>query len=92
MKQQRAVALEAEHTGKEETFSTLKPWLASSAKNPQSEAARALGMSNTAVKVAIHRLRTRFRELIRAEVAITVNDPAEVAEKLRHLIDVASRE
>jgi hypothetical protein len=42
------------------------------------------------VKVAIHRKRVRFRDLIRAEVAATVNDPAEVAEELRHLIAVAS--
>ncbi len=48
-------------------------------------------MSETAVKVAIHRLRVRFRELIRAEVAATVNDPEEVSGELRHLIAVASR-
>ena len=47
-------------------------------------------MSETAVKVAIHRLRTRFRELIRAEVASTVNDPADAAAELRHLIAIAS--
>lgn len=85
-------ALEAEHAGKAETFATLKPWLAGGAEIPQSEAARALGMTETAVKVAIHRLRARFRELIRAEVAATVGDPAEVAEELRHLIAVAGRE
>jgi hypothetical protein len=53
-----------------------------------------LGLSirpETAVKVAIHRLRVRFRELIRAEVAATVNDPEEVSGELRHLIAVASR-
>jgi RNA polymerase sigma-70 factor (ECF subfamily) len=43
------------------------------------------------VKVAIHRLRARFRELIRAEVAATVGDPNEVTEELRHLIAVACR-
>ncbi len=47
-------------------------------------------MSVTAVKVAIHRLRARFRELIRAEVAATVNDPAEVDGELRHLIATLS--
>lgn len=84
-------ALEAEHAGKAETFATLKPWLAGGAETSQAEAARALGMSETAVKVAIHRLRARFRELIRAEVAATVGDPAEVTEELRHLIAVAGR-
>lgn len=80
-------ALEAE---KPAHFSTLKPWLDGGANCSQADAARALGMNETAVKVAIHRLRTRFRELIRAEVAATVNDPAEVADELRHLIAIAS--
>ena len=88
----RALAmLEAEQIGREFVFSTLKPWLDGGADGSQAEAARTLGMSETAVKVAIHRLRARFRELIRAEVAATVNDPEEVTGELRHLIAVASR-
>ncbi|MES2924389.1 MAG: sigma-70 family RNA polymerase sigma factor [Verrucomicrobiota bacterium] len=82
--------LELEHAGKAEAFATLKPWLDGGANRSQAEAAQALGMSETAVKVAIHRLRVRFRELIRAEVAATVNDPADVADELRHLIAIAS--
>ena len=85
-------ALEAEHAEKTEVFAALKPWLDGGAEVSQADAARELGMAETAVKVAIHRLRLRFRELIRAEVAATVNDPAEVADELRHLIAVASRE
>ena len=84
-------ALEAEHAEKAALFTALKPWLDGGADCSQAEAARVLGMSETAVKVAIHRLRGRFRELIRAEVAATVNDPAEVAAELRHLIEIASR-
>lgn len=84
-------ALEQEHAHKPDYFNTLKPWLAAGSEIPQAEAARTLDMSDTAVKVAIHRLRTRFRELIRAEIAITVNDPAEVADELRHLIAVAAQ-
>ena len=80
-------ALEAE---KPMHFPTLKPWLDGGATSPQADAARALGMSETAVKVAIHRLRARFRELIRAEVAATVNGESEVADELRHLIAIAS--
>ncbi|MCU0748678.1 MAG: sigma-70 family RNA polymerase sigma factor [Akkermansiaceae bacterium] len=88
----RALAtLEAEQIGREFVFSTLKPWLDGGADGSQAEAARTLGMSETAVKVAIHRLRSRFRELIRTEVAATVNDPEEVTGELRHLIAVASR-
>lgn len=88
----RALAmLEAEQTGRESVFSTLKPWLDGGADASQADAARTLGMSETAVKVAIHRLRVRLRELIRAEVAATVNDPEEVSGELRHLVAVASR-
>ena len=81
------VALEAE---KPAHFPTLKPWLDGGAVCSQAGAATALGMSETAVKVAIHRLRVRFRELIRAEVAATVHDPADAADELRHLIAIAS--
>jgi RNA polymerase sigma-70 factor (ECF subfamily) len=84
-------ALEAEHADKAAQFATLKPWLDGGADCSQAEAAQTLGMSETAVKVAIHRLRVRFRELIRAEVAATVNEEAEVADELRHLISIASR-
>jgi DNA-directed RNA polymerase specialized sigma24 family protein len=83
-------ALEAEHADKAAQFATLKPWLDGAADCPQAEAAQTLGMSETAVKVAIHRMRSRFRELIRAEVAATVHDPAEVGPELRHLIAIAS--
>ncbi|MGV3532951.1 MAG: RNA polymerase sigma factor [Chthoniobacteraceae bacterium] len=84
-------ALENEHAGKPAHFAILRPWLDGGAEISQADAARALGMNETAIKVAIHRLRTRFRELIRAEIASTVNDPAEAAEELRHLIAIASR-
>lgn len=83
-------AIEAEHAEKVFIFTTLKPWLGAGATSSQADAAATLGMSETAVKVAVHRLRARFRELIRAEIAATVSDPAEVADELRHLIKIAS--
>ncbi len=87
----RALAtLEAEHTGKPILFATLKPWLGTTDPGSQADAAVALGMSATAVKVAIHRLRSRFRELIRSGIAATLDDPADAADELRHLIAVAA--
>lgn len=83
-------SLEQEHAHKPELFAALKPWLDGQAAAPQAEVAAALKMSETAVKVSIHRLRTRFRELIRAEVAASVSDPSDIADELRHLIAVAS--
>jgi hypothetical protein len=37
--------------------------------------------------VAIHRLRRRFREIIKREIGQTLNDPAQVNEELRHLLE-----
>lgn len=82
-------SLEQEHAHKPELFAALKPWLDGGATASQAEVALALEMSETAVRVAIHRLRGRLRELIRAEIAATVNDPEDVADELRHLIAVA---
>jgi RNA polymerase sigma-70 factor (ECF subfamily) len=52
------------------------------------ELAVALGMSQGAIKVAVHRLRQRYGELVRAEIAQTVANPEEVDEELRYLFAV----
>ena len=49
-----------------------------------------LGQSESALKSAVHRMRLRYRELVREEVAHTVNAPAEVEAEIRHLIAVVS--
>jgi DNA-directed RNA polymerase specialized sigma24 family protein len=82
--------LQNEHSHKPEFFTVLKPWLDGASVSSQSEIACTLGMSETAVKVAIHRLRSRFREIIRGEIAATVSNPADVAEELRHLLAIVS--
>ena len=43
------------------------------------------------MKVAVHRLRRRFRQIIRSEVADTVPDPGDVDAELRHLVEVLAR-
>jgi len=45
-------------------------------------------LTEGAVKVAIHRLRKRFRELVKAEIAQTVGDQDLVQEELRYLLEV----
>lgn len=50
-----------------------------------------LGLSETAVKVTVHRLRQRYRELLRAQIAHTVARPEEVDEEMRYLFAVVSR-
>jgi RNA polymerase sigma-70 factor (ECF subfamily) len=49
------------------------------------------GMSEGAFKVAVHRLRRRYGELLREEIAGTVASAADVEEELRHLINVVGR-
>jgi RNA polymerase sigma-70 factor (ECF subfamily) len=44
-----------------------------------------LGMTEGAVKVAVHRLRQRFGKMLREEVARTLDDPADVDDEIRHL-------
>jgi RNA polymerase sigma factor (sigma-70 family) len=57
---------------------------------PYAELAARLHQSEGAVKVAVHRLRQRYRDLLRAEIAQTVDGPPEVEAELRHLIRVLS--
>jgi RNA polymerase sigma-70 factor (ECF subfamily) len=75
---------EAERAGQAERFERLKACLTGDAV-PHAEVAAALGMSEGAVKVAVHRLRRRYRELLRAEIADTVANPAAVDDELREL-------
>lgn len=82
-------ALAAEHkaSGKSEHFEVLKPWLTGDTENlSQADAARQLLLNEGAVKVAIHRLRRRFRELVKRELGQTLNDPAHVADELACLM------
>jgi RNA polymerase sigma-70 factor (ECF subfamily) len=84
-----ALAGEFAAAGKAEQFEILKPWLLGEIDfMSQADAGRRLAMTEGAAKVAIHRLRKRFRELVKAEIAQTVGDAALVAEELRYLLEV----
>lgn len=72
--------------GKAKLFEQLKVFLAAGkSETAQSEVARALGMEEGAVRVAVHRLRKRYRQLLRDEIANTLSDPAMVDEEMRTL-------
>jgi RNA polymerase sigma-70 factor (ECF subfamily) len=72
--------------GKLDQFEQLKPYLGGDDKKvPYRKLAESLGMSEGAVKVAVHRLRRRCQDVLRAEIAQTVSEPAEVEEELRSL-------
>jgi RNA polymerase sigma-70 factor (ECF subfamily) len=78
--------------GRGEAFELLKESLTSGGRNtPYRELATRLGTSEGAVKVAVHRLRQRYRELLEAEIADTVSSPEEIAEERRYLLSVLSR-
>ncbi|MFN0169783.1 MAG: RNA polymerase sigma factor [Bryobacteraceae bacterium] len=73
------------HHGRPEHFDRLKVFLLGQSDAPYAALAREMNTSEGALKVAIHRLRKRYRELFRQEIADTVADPAEVESELRFL-------
>lgn len=87
-------ALEEEMTaaGKAGQFQVLQPWLDGGSQGTSEEAAVELGLSGNALNVAIHRLRQRFRQLVRAEVAATTSSQSETDEEFRHLVEVLTRD
>jgi DNA-directed RNA polymerase specialized sigma24 family protein len=72
-------------------FERLKVFLLGQSDAPYAGLAREMNTSEGALKVAIHRLRKRYRELFRQEIADTVADPAEVEPELRFLAAVLTR-
>ena len=74
--------------GPPEHFEQLKACLLGRSVMPYAELARDMQTSEGALKVAIHRLRKRYRELLRQEIADTVADPADVESELRSLASV----
>jgi DNA-directed RNA polymerase specialized sigma24 family protein len=54
----------------------------------QAQTADELGMTENAVKQAFHRLRERYRQLLREEITHTVMAPGDIEDELRHLIAV----
>ena len=74
--------------GKSEHFEVLKQFLTESRPSiPYSDVAARLATTPGAVKTAVHRLRQRYRELLRSEIAQTVADPTEIDDEIRHLLD-----
>lgn len=72
--------------GKKEQFDALAPYLGGSRETvPYQEIAGRLKMTEGAVKVAVHRLRRRCRDVLRKEIAQTVADPAEIDHELQSL-------
>ncbi len=76
----------------ERWFEVLKPFLTvGKSAIPHFEAAAELGISEGAVRTAVHRLRRRYREVLRDEIAQTLSDPANVAEEMQALFSAFSQ-
>src|SRR5437762_9736247 len=86
--QQLQNAFETE--GKAEWLEVLRPFVAGGGKTPlsQEEAAVKLGVPIATLRTWLSRLRQRYREALRMEVANTVSDPAEVDQELHYLYQV----
>jgi len=78
--------------GKREQFDTLKSSLTGEEALSRKELAAQLGMSQVALKVAVHRLRQRYRALLRAAIAETVSNEADLDDEMRYLVAVLRRQ
>lgn len=81
----RLLRTEMEAAGKVRQFEALETCLAGEMPD-RAKTARQAGLSEGALKVAIHRFRRRYRELLRLQIADTVDRPADVDAELRHLV------
>ena len=78
--------------GRGAQFTSLRPYLTGEEPHQTyADAAVALEVSEGSIKVAVHRLRRRFRDLVREEIAHTVSSPDQVDEELRYLWSAAGR-
>jgi RNA polymerase sigma-70 factor (ECF subfamily) len=77
--------------GRLDHFNRLKVFLLDHADVPYATLAREMGTSEGALKVAVHRLRKRYRDLFRQEIAETLADGEEVESELRYLAAALTR-
>jgi DNA-directed RNA polymerase specialized sigma24 family protein len=84
---------EMTEAGKQRQFEVLKTLLAAEpSPGDYAAAAGQLGVAESSVPVLVHRLRHRFREIVRGRVAQTVTSAAELEEEMRYLFEVLNRE
>ena len=77
--------------GKTKLFEALESLVAGESDVSCGEVAVKLGLTESAVKSTLHRLRERYRALVREEIAHTVAEPAEIEAEVRYLITVVSQ-
>jgi RNA polymerase sigma factor (sigma-70 family) len=88
----RRLGEECERAGRADMFAKIRPFLAAESARPGYEAAaQELGTSAGAVRVAIHRMRQRYGELLREEILHTVSSPEELDGEIAYLMEVVGR-
>jgi RNA polymerase sigma-70 factor (ECF subfamily) len=82
-----ALHAECAAEGKSALLEQLRPWLlGESGYGDQAAAAEAMGLSASAMKAVVHRMRHRFRQCVKAEIAGTLKDAAAVEDEMRSLL------
>jgi RNA polymerase sigma factor (sigma-70 family) len=80
---------EFEEKGKKERFAFLEPFLLEDKTGtPYSELAARIGMSESALKVAIHRIKRRFLDLLRDQISHTVSRTDQIDKELQYLMSI----
>jgi len=81
---------ESAASGRADVFESLKDCVAGESDVSCGEVAAHSGLTESAVKAHLYRLRRRYRELVREEIAQTVAEPGEIDAEIRHLIELVS--
>lgn len=85
----KSVETESSRSGRAKVFQQLHPFLQGDCPRlAYREAAEALGLAETAVRMAVSRPRRRCRDALRRAVAETLSDPKEIGDELRYLIRI----
>ena len=82
------LSAESSAAGKTVQFEQLKDLVAGESEQSCGEVAIRMGLTESAAKSMLHRLRQRYRALVREEIAQTVADPGEIDAEIQHLIAV----
>lgn len=87
-----SLAAEYASKGKQDLFAAMRPFLTPYPDESYSEISQKLGMSPGAIKVSVHRLRARYREMLKDEIARTVVARDEIDDEIRQLFATFERQ
>ena len=77
--------------GKQSDFEALMPWLVDTGDDPQTDAAAKAGMTPANFRVQLHRLRGRYRQILRQEISATLDREEDYEQELEYLFRISGR-